>query len=87
MSTSPWILYVKTRCPWCAEAVAYLDAKGFHYKQVDILRDPEAAARMKTISGQTLTPTLVIEEKDLMLPDFDTKQLEKFLQENDLKPV
>ena len=86
MSTSPWILYVKTRCPWCVEAVEYLDAKGYHYKQVDVLKDPEAFERMKELSGQRLTPTLVIEEGDLLLADFDTGQLEKFLRQHDLKP-
>ena len=87
METSDWILYVKAGCPWCHEAVDYLDEHGYKYQPIDVRRDPAAAARMKELSGQTLTPTLVIDD-DLLLPDFDTGQLEKFLKENDLlKPA
>ena len=86
MPTSPWILYVKTRCPWCVEAVEYLNQRGYKFQQVDVLRDLAAYERMKQLSGQRLTPTLVIEDADLLLPDFDTRQLEQFLQKHDLKP-
>ena len=86
MSTSSWTLYVKTRCPWCVEAVEYLNQHGYPFEQVDVLRDPSAYERMKQLSGQRMTPTLVIEEDDLMLADFDTGQLEKFLKQHDLKP-
>ena len=86
MSTSPWILYVKAGCPWCVEAVEYLNKKGFPFQPVDVLRDPAAYEHMKKRSGQRLTPTLVIEDSDLILADFDTGQLEKFLKTHDLKP-
>ena len=86
MTPTPWILFIKSRCPWCVEAVEYLDAHGYRYEQIDVLRDPEAFERMKKLSGQRLTPTLYIEENDLLLPDFDTRQLEAFLKKHDLKP-
>ena len=41
---------------------------------------------MKQLSGQRLTPTLVIGDDELMLPDFDTTQLEAFLKKHDLQP-
>ena len=85
MTTSPWHLYVKTRCPWCVEAVEYLTEHGYRFEQIDVLRDPVAYERMKQLSGQRLTPTLVIEDSDLMLADFDTRQLESFLKKHDLK--
>ena len=83
METSDWVLYVKGGCPWCHEAVGYLDENGYEYQQIDVRRDSTAFARMKEISGQTLTPTLVI-DGDLVLPDFDTNQLETFLKKHDL---
>ena len=86
MPDSPWILYVKPRGPWCIEAVEYLNAHGYPYKKVDVLADPAAYEEMKELSGQRLTPTLVIEDDDLILPDFDTGQLERFLKKHDLKP-
>ncbi len=84
MSTPDWTLYVKTRCPWCIEAVAYLRDKGYEYREVDVSRDADAYKKMQTLSGQRLTPTLVIESTGQILPDFDVKQLEVFLKKNDL---
>ena len=82
MENSDWILYVKGGCPWCHEAVDYLDENGYRYQQIDVRRDATAFARMKELSGQSLTPTLVID--DLVLPDFDKDQLETFLKKHDL---
>lgn len=80
---TPWILYVKTRCPWCVEAVTYLRDGGYEFEQVDVLREPAEFAVMKKLSGQSYTPTLAVRE-GLLLADFDTDELEDFLRENDL---
>lgn len=87
MDRSNWILYVKGGCPWCLEAVEYLNARGYKYRQINVSRDAEAFQRMKELSGQRLTPTLSIADGDLLLADFDTGQLEKFLQQHDLQPA
>ena len=87
MDHPDWILYVKSGCPWCVEAVDYLDQRGYKYQQVNVLRDADAFQRMKDLSGQRLTPTLSIDDGDLLLADFDTSQLEKFLKKHDLQPV
>ncbi len=84
MSTPDWTLYVKTRCPWCVEAVAYLRDHGYEYREVDVIRDADAYEKMKKLSGQRLTPTLVIESTGQISPDFDMGQLEGFLQEKRL---
>ena len=68
------------------EAVEYLDKHGYPYELVDVLRDPAAFEHMKELSGQRLTPTLFIEDENLLLADFDTGQLEKFIKKHDLKP-
>ena len=86
MASSDWILYVKSGCPWCIEAVEYLNKRGYEYQQVNVLKDAEAFQHMKEISGQRLTPTLSIKDGDLLLADFDTGQLEKFLQQHGLQP-
>lgn len=78
------ILYVKSHCPWCHEAREYLDRHGFAYEVREVLEDPDACARMREISGQSLTPTLEIGDK--VLADFDTGQLSAFLEENGIKP-
>ena len=86
MDTPEWILYVKAGCPWCEEAVDYLDEHGYTYRSIDVRSDATAFQQMKELSGQRLTPTLAIGE-DLLLADFDTGQLEKFLRKHDLKPA
>jgi glutaredoxin 3 len=86
MSDSRWTLFIKTGCPWCSEAIGYLKENGYEFEQIDVLRDPAAFARMQKISGQRLTPTLFIEEGNLVLPDFDTGQLKKFLDLHKLAP-
>ena len=86
MDHSNWVLYVKSGCPWCVDAVDYLNERGYKYQEVNVLRDASALQRMKDLSGQRLTPTLSIDDGDLLLADFDTAQLEKFLQQHDLQP-
>ena len=81
---SPMIIYIKSHCPWCKEALAWLDAHGYRYEIREVLEDPEAMARMREISGQSLTPTMEVEGK--VLADFDTGQLSEFLEANGIKP-
>ena len=84
MSQSDWTLYVKTHCPWCHEAIAYLREHGYDFREVDVNRDSAAYGEMRERSGQSKTPTLFIESTGQMLPDFDVDQLEAFLKKNDL---
>jgi glutaredoxin 3 len=79
------ILYVKPWCPWCIEAVDWLEAKGYHFKEINVLSDPAAYVRMRRISKQSLTPTLETAD-GRVLPDFDVAQLERFMLENHLIP-
>jgi glutaredoxin 3 len=79
MSDSRWTLFIKPRCPWCLEAIDFLKQHGYGFEQVDVTRDRAAYDRMQKLSGQRLTPTLFIEESKLLLADFDTGQLQKFL--------
>jgi len=77
-------VYIKTFCPWCKEALAWLDARGYRYEVREVLEDPEAMERMRQISGQSLTPTMEVDGK--VLADFDTGQLSEFLEANGIKP-
>lgn len=78
------ILYVKRYCPWCVEAVDYLDRRGYAYELRDVLADAEAYRRMREISRQSLTPTMEVDGK--VLADFDTGQLSGFLSEHGIEP-
>jgi glutaredoxin 3 len=78
------VIYIKSFCPWCKEALAWLDQHGYRYEVREVLEDPEAMARMREISGQSLTPTMEVGGK--VLADFDTGQLSDFLDDNGIKP-
>jgi glutaredoxin len=78
------IVYVKHHCPWCREALVYLDQHGFNYEVRDVLADPEAMERMREISRQSLTPTMEVDGQ--VLADFDTGQLSEFLESHGIKP-
>jgi glutaredoxin len=76
-------VYVKPWCPWCVEAVRWLKAHRYAFREVDVLTDAAAYRRMREISGQSLTPTLETED-GLVLADFDVGQLERFLRAHNL---
>jgi hypothetical protein len=65
--------------------VDWLEAKGYQFREVDVLSNADAYARMRRISKQSLTPTLETADRRV-LPDFDVAQLESFMLENDLLP-
>lgn len=78
-------LYVKTGCPWCAEALAVLDQDGINYDIVNVSHDSTAFARMQALSGQTKAP--VLDWHGHILADFGAEELIPFLAEqNALQP-
>jgi len=72
-------LYIKPWCPWCIEAVDWMKKRGIDFRTVDVLADAGAFAHMRKISSQSLTPTLEMPD-GAVLADFDTRQLERFLE-------
>lgn len=77
-------LYTKLGCPWCIEAKKWLDSRGYRYEEVDVRSHPARMSELVAVSGQSLAPTLVI--GTLVLPDFDTGQLEDFLSRHGITP-
>lgn len=77
-------LYVKTWCPWCVVAKRELEQRGLAYEEINVERDRAGFREMMELSGQSLTPTLVI--GDQVLPDFGPEDLEPFLAENGVLP-
>ena len=80
MAHPPITLYNKPGCPWCVDAIAYLKRLGFAFDIVDVRADPEAFREMQELSGQTCAPTMTV--GDLVLADFDTDELQAFLDEH-----
>lgn len=77
------ILYVKRGCPWCHEAVEFLDGNGVGYRLKDVTADADAFAEMQRKSGQTKAPTL--DWRGKILADFGTDELVPFLRSQNVK--
>ena len=77
------ILYTKNGCPWCEDAVAFLDEHGVSYRLKEVTSDPDALAELTRISGQSKAPTL--EWDGSILADFGTEELVPFLQSRGVK--
>lgn len=69
-------LFIKPGCPWCHQAMAWLDQRRIEYQALDVTRDPNAWAEMQRLSGQTRAPVLAV--ADQVLADFGVPELERF---------
>ncbi len=77
------ILYVKSGCPWCREALAYFNGQGVELDVRDVTTNPKDMDAMVNISGQTKAPTF--EYEDFVVADFS---VDEFLAElNDFPEV
>jgi glutaredoxin 3 len=77
-------LYSREWCSWCIDAKDYLTEKGYSFNLIDVSKDRQAYEEMKQLSEQTYVPTFVA--GDRVLANFDTDQLEKFLNEYQINP-
>ena len=73
------VVYIKNGCPWCVEALQWLNDHRVAHQVVDVFAEPAGFDRMRAISGQSKAPTLEMPD-GAVLADFDTAQLEKFLE-------
>ena len=77
-------LYSREWCSWCIDAKEYLTEKGYRFNIVDVGKDRQAYEEMKKLSEQTYVPTFVAGGR--VLANFDTDQLQKFLNEHQINP-
>jgi glutaredoxin 3 len=70
------ILYVKTDCPWCREALSFFNAQGVDLDIRDVSIHAKDMDAMVSISGQTKAPTF--EYSDFVVADFS---VDEFLAE------
>ncbi len=84
-STSPELkVYIKPGCPWCVDAVAYLNQNGFEFEEIDVIGNPDKFDEMRQLSGQSCAPTLTLGE--LMLADFDVGEMKTFFARHGVGP-
>jgi glutaredoxin len=70
------VLYIKSGCPWCREALSFFNSQGVDLDVRDVNENAKDMDAMVAVSGQTKTPTFLYE--DFMVADFD---VDEFLAE------
>ena len=78
-------LYVKVWCPWCVMAQEWLDERGYKYELIDVELSRAAYDEMIELSGQQLTPTILVDDEKV-LPDFGPDELERFFRKHQIEP-
>jgi len=66
-------LFIKRGCPWCVEAMAWLDARGIRYEVLDVNQDAAARAEMHRLTGQSKAPSIDVDGQ--ILADFGADEL------------
>ena len=78
MSSSPEIVaYLKTTCGWSRGVRAALEKYDLPYTEKDILQNPAFRLEMEQISGQPLSPCVLVNGK--LLADTSGQELEEYL--------
>ena len=73
------ILYIKSGCPWCTEALSFFNSQGVELDVRDVLLSPKDMDAMVALSGQTKTPTF--EYEDFSVADFSVDEFLADLRE------
>ena len=74
--------YLKTHCGWSRGIRAVLAKYNIPYQEKDIIKNPEFRFEMEQLSGQPLSPCVIV--NGTMLPDISGEELEGYLLENGL---
>jgi monothiol glutaredoxin len=72
-------LFIKPGCPWCDEAIEWLDQRGIQYELLDVIRNAAARQEMRELTGQTRAPSM--EADGQVLADFGADELEVWWRE------
>ncbi len=67
-------LFIKPGCPWCDEAIDWLDSRGIRYTKLNVNGDAAAREEMLELTGQTKAPSIDVDGH--ILADFGADELE-----------
>jgi glutaredoxin 3 len=71
------ILYIKSGCPWCEDALAFFKANRIQLETREVRRNKVFMDQMVRHSGQSKTPTFVLGE--FVVADFDVGEFKAAL--------
>lgn len=75
------ILYIKSGCPWCREALSFFNEHGVDLVIRDVTESAKDMDAMVAVTGQTMAPSF--EYEDFIVADFS---IDEFLAELDEFP-
>jgi len=82
MSKPEITAYLKTHCGWSRGVRAVLAKHEIDFVEKDIIANPSFRFEMEQLSGQPLSPCVVV--NGVMLPDISGEELEAYLLNNRL---
>lgn len=82
MSKPEITAYLKTQCGWSKGVRAVLAKYDIPYTEKDIIINPDYRFEMEQLSGQPLSPCVVV--NGVMLPDISGEELENYMLSNKL---
>lgn len=80
MSKPEITAYLKTHCGWSRGVRAVLAKYDLPYTEKDIILNPDYRFEMEQLSGQPLSPCVVV--NGVMLPDISGEELEAYMLNN-----
>ena len=78
MADKKVVIYSTPTWPFCKRAKEYLSQKGITYVEHDVAKDRDAAKEMVEKSKQMAVPTIIIDEKDIVV-GFNQAKLDELL--------
>ena len=82
MSKPEVIAYLKTNCGWSRGVRAVLGKHDILFTEKDIIINPDYRIEMEQVSGQPLSPTVIV--NGVLLPDISGEELESYMLQNGL---
>ena len=73
------IIYTKQNCPWCVDAINFLNTKGVECEEREVRSNPQFMQEIIDKSNQTKAPTIDFDGE--ILADTDAEAIETFLKE------
>lgn len=73
------ILYIKSGCPWCEEALSFFRANSIRLESREVRSNKVFMDQMVKLSNQSKTPTFVL--GDFIVADFDIGEFKAALQQ------
>lgn len=58
------VIYIKHGCPYCTRAKKLLNQKGFQYKEIDVIKNPDLFSKIKSEYNVKTVPQIFIVDED-----------------------